>query len=88
MGQSKSSNDSHAEIPLPKRSLSAEFYVGVFTLIGVLALGYQAIGLGGMAFGTSNRYEIHAEFDNIAGLKNGAAVEIAGVQVGEVSNIR
>jgi phospholipid/cholesterol/gamma-HCH transport system substrate-binding protein len=75
-------------VALPKKNLSTEFFVGLFTMVGLLALGYQAVGLGGMEFGQSNRYEILAEFDNIAGLKKGAAVEIAGVGIGEVSKIR
>ena len=76
-----------AEIQLPKRGLTVEFLVGVFTMIGVAAIGYQAVGLGGMEFGNSNKYDIHAEFDNVSGLKEGAAVEIAGVPIGEVSAI-
>lgn len=61
--------------------------VGVFTLIGVAAIGYLAIGLGGFEVGASNMYDIYAEFDNISGLKKGASVEIAGVQIGEVYDI-
>lgn len=81
------SNNKAAEIALPRRKLTTEFLVGIFTMLGVVALGYQAVGLGGLEFGTSDRYMIKAEFDNIAGLKNGAAVEIAGVGIGEVSEI-
>ena len=58
--------------------------VGLFTLLGVAAIAYQAVGLGGLEFGSGDRYEIKAEFDNVSGLKTGAAVEIAGVPIGEV----
>jgi phospholipid/cholesterol/gamma-HCH transport system substrate-binding protein len=75
------------EIQLPGRKFTTEFMVGLFMLLGVFALGYQAVGLGGMALGSSDHYFINAEFDNIAGLKNGAAVEIAGVGIGEVAGI-
>ena len=92
MDQSKS-NDEKAKdseghaIPLPKRSFSTEFIVGLFTMIGVGALGLQAIGLGGLELGSGDKYTVFAEFDNVSGLKHGAAVEIAGVQIGDVSDI-
>lgn len=75
------------EIEVPKRSITIELLVGVFTLVGVIALGLQAIGLGGLTLISSDRYDIQAEFDNISGLKKGAAVEVAGVQVGEVHKV-
>lgn len=74
-------------IELPKRRFSLEFFVGLFTMVGVAATGYLAVGLGGLEIMSSNKYTIVAEFDNISGLKNGASVEIAGVPVGNVSNI-
>jgi len=72
---------------VPKRSFSLEFFVGVFAMAGVGAAAYLAVGLAGLEFGTSDKYEIFAEFDNISGLKYGASVEIAGVPIGTVSNI-
>jgi len=86
MGQSES-NKSNSEIQIPKRGITTEFLVGIFTLLGLLAIGYQAIGLGGTRFFSSDRYEIKAEFDNVSGLKKGAPVEIAGVPVGDVARI-
>lgn len=65
-----------------------EFFVGLFMLIGMAAVGYLAVGLGGLElFGSSDKYDLVAEFDNIAGLQNGASVEIAGVQIGAVVDI-
>lgn len=54
-------------------------------ILGLGCAGYLAVGLGGINIGPSNKYVVYAEFDNISGLKNGASVEIAGVQVGEVA---
>lgn len=85
MDQSKSNSVQAQE--LPRRTFTLEFVVGVFTIIGVAAVGYLAIGLGGIELGTSDKYQIYAEFDNVSGLQYGASVEIAGVQVGEVSGI-
>ena len=72
---------------LPKRSFSLEFFVGLFTMVGVAACGYLAVGLGDFRVSRSNEYLVYAEFDNISGLKSGASVEIAGVPIGEVTAI-
>lgn len=91
MDQSKSNNtkatDSEALIELPARKLTTEFFVGLFTLLGLAAIAYQAVGLGGFEVGANDKYEIFAEFDNVSGLKKGASVEIAGVKIGEVTKI-
>lgn len=64
-----------------------ELIVGVFVLIGIAALTYLAVKLGKLEVIGGNQYEIQAEFDSVAGLKTGATVEIAGVQVGQVKKI-
>ena len=56
-------------------------------VVGVGAMGYLAIGLAGLEFSQSDKYIIRTQFDNISGLKYGASVEIAGVQIGEVTKI-
>src|SRR2546422_7500774 len=62
-----------------------ELIVGVFVLVGIAALAYIAIKLGKLeVIGGGNQIEVQAEFDSVAGLKPGASVEIAGVQVGHV----
>ncbi len=75
------------ELKPPRRGITLEFMVGVFTLLGVAAAGYLSVGLGELELMGSDDYIVFAEFDNISGLKNGASVEIAGVQIGSVSNI-
>lgn len=64
-----------------------ELVVGVFVLVGIMALTYLAVKLGKLEVIGGNHYEIQAEFDSVAGLKTGATVEIAGVQVGQVKKI-
>lgn len=65
-----------------------ELLVGVFVLVGIAALTYLAVKLGKLeVLGGGKNLEIHAEFDSVAGLKDGATVEIAGVQVGQVKKI-
>ena len=64
-----------------------EMTVGVFMLIGMLCLGYVSIKLGKMEIMGGNYYSISAEFDSVSGLKPGARVEVAGVEVGKVDRI-
>lgn len=65
-----------------------ELFVGLFMVAGLLAFGYLALQLGEVPFLSSGRtYVISAEFDNISGVKKGAAIQIAGVEVGQVTGI-
>ena len=64
-----------------------EFVVGVFVLVGIICLGYLAIKLGKLELVGGNYYELTADFSSSSGLKKGASVEIAGVEVGRVKSI-
>ena len=77
-----------ADAPLPKKSLTVEFWVGIFTILGTLAFAYLSVNVAGMKIYRSGIYRVNAEFNNVAGLKVGAPVEIAGVAVGEVEDIK
>lgn len=65
-----------------------EVVVGFFLLLGLLALGYLAVKLGKMEVVGSSGYTVQATFSNVAGLRVGTSVEIAGVDVGWVEGIR
>lgn len=64
-----------------------EMAVGTFMLIGILCLGYVSIKLGKMEIGSGDYYSVRADFDSVSGLKPGARVEVAGVEVGKVDKI-
>ncbi|MDX2348537.1 MAG: outer membrane lipid asymmetry maintenance protein MlaD [Nitrospirota bacterium] len=64
-----------------------EFVVGLFVLVGILCLGYLAIKLGKLELVGGDYYELTADFSSSSGLKKGASVEIAGVEVGRVKSI-
>ncbi|MBI1920876.1 MAG: outer membrane lipid asymmetry maintenance protein MlaD [Geobacter sp.] len=69
------------------KNVNLETIVGVFVLIGILCLGYLSVKLGKMELLGGDYYEVYAEFDNVSGLKKGASVEIAGVEIGRVDRI-
>lgn len=66
-----------------------ETLVGLFMVLGFMAFGYLALQLGEVPFLTSSStYVIDAEFDNVAGVKKGATVQVAGVVVGTVADVK
>ncbi|MBI3091584.1 MAG: outer membrane lipid asymmetry maintenance protein MlaD [Candidatus Tectomicrobia bacterium] len=67
-------------------SRSTETIVGAFVLLGLASLAYLAINLGNLSLG-AERYVVYAQFESAAGLKPGASVEVAGVEVGRVDEI-
>ncbi len=63
--------------------------VGLFMIAGFGALAYLALNLGEVPFLSQRKtYELYAEFDNVSGVKKGAAVQVSGVVVGAVNDIR
>ena len=66
---------------------SLELGVGIFVLIGILCVGYLTVRLGKMELLGDEHYYLNARFVSVAGLKKGAQVVIAGVQVGQVTRI-
>jgi phospholipid/cholesterol/gamma-HCH transport system substrate-binding protein len=66
---------------------SLEISVGIFVLLGIVCLGYLSIKLGKMEMLGGDTYGLTANFDSVSGLRQGASVEIAGVEVGRVDRI-
>ncbi len=69
------------------RRSALELGVGVFVIIGILALGYLSIKLGRVELLGGRGYLVVADFPSVGGLKPGATVEIAGVEVGRIEAI-
>ncbi|MCW7754151.1 outer membrane lipid asymmetry maintenance protein MlaD [Desulfobotulus sp. H1] len=69
------------------KKITIETTIGLFVIAGILCTAYLTVRLGKMELIGSNYYTIEARFASVAGLTNGARVEIAGVQVGSVSRI-
>ena len=70
------------------RKLDLELGVGVFIIAGILCLGYLSIKLARMEVFGAKGYNVYAVFSDVGGLKEGASVVIAGVEVGRVKQIR
>jgi len=61
--------------------------VGLFMVIGIVALAYLSIQLGHVSFLGSRGYSVTVDFPSVGGLKAGSTVEIAGVEIGRVETI-
>ena len=64
-----------------------ELGVGLFMVVGIVALAYLSVNLGRVDILGQRGYVVYADFPSVGGLKSGAAVEIAGVSVGRVQSI-
>lgn len=64
-----------------------ELVVGVFVLVGLACLAYLSVKLGKLEVIGGDNYVVEAEFTSASGLRSGASVEIAGVEVGRVKSI-
>jgi len=70
------------------KNINLEVIVGLFMIAGFLAFAYLSLQMGEFSiFDLEKNYSLEAEFDNVSGLKVGASVEIAGVNVGKVADI-
>lgn len=65
-----------------------ELWVGLFVLVGFLALAMLAFQVGNLSSSdVVDGYKIKARFDNIGQLKTKAPITLAGVRIGRVSDI-
>ena len=69
------------------RRFNLEIVVGLFMIAGFLCFAWLSIQLGDIDVFGPKTYSVSAKFGSVSGLKSGAIVEIAGVQVGKVTDI-
>ncbi|MCI5120268.1 MAG: outer membrane lipid asymmetry maintenance protein MlaD [Candidatus Electrothrix sp. AUS4] len=66
-----------------------EIVVGLFLVLGFVAFSWLALQLGEVSLLDKGRtYTLYAEFENVSGVKTGAEVQIAGVTIGSVTELR
>ena len=73
---------------MEKRGIGMEVKVGVFVLIGLVVLGYMTLKVERRSLKTVEGYEIAAVFDSVSGLVKNSEIQIAGIEVGRVKDIR
>ena len=70
------------------RSAAQDVKVGIFVTVLVLAMAVTLFVLGGSTDLLEDRYRLNGSWEDVAGLKEGAVVRLAGWDVGEVTAIR
>ena len=65
-----------------------DLIVGLFVLLGLGAMAYLSVQLGGVSYKGPGGFELVATFDDVGGLSVRAPAMIAGVKVGRVKEIR
>ena len=66
----------------------AEIAAGAFLLVGLAALAYLSLSIGGLKLRPRDSYLLRAHFSNVGDLKLRAPVKVAGVTIGSVGAIR
>ena len=69
------------------RSPGRDLLVGIFVMLGLGAIAYLTLSVGGGSFRRGDSLSLIADFDELGGLKPRAPVVISGVKVGQVRAI-
>jgi phospholipid/cholesterol/gamma-HCH transport system substrate-binding protein len=69
------------------KRIDLELGVGLFVLAGILSLAYLSFQLGNLELFGKKRYEVYGIFADSGGIRSGAGVAIAGVQIGKVQQV-
>ena len=65
-----------------------ETLAGIFVVVGLLCVGYMAVKLGHVGLLGNNNYVLYARFTSVSGLRVGNPVEMFGIQIGEVKELK
>lgn len=66
--------------------MKPETKLGIFTVLGLIVLGFSLYFLGG--FSITRTYDLNVQFADVSGLPVKAAVKLSGVEVGKVKAIK
>ncbi len=64
-----------------------DLFVGVLVLMGLAAIAYLSVALGGASYRGPGGLELIVTFDQVGGVKLRSRVVVGGVKVGQVSGI-
>lgn len=70
-----------------ERNLAQEIKVGLFVLTFIALIGLAVFILGGSSKMFAHEYTLNTSFLDVKGLKTGAVVRLAGIDIGEVSGV-
>lgn len=65
-----------------------ETVVGIFVVMGLLAIAYMTVKLGNIGFLGENSYSLFAKFNSVTGLRVGNPVNMLGLEVGRVESFK
>jgi len=71
-----------------KNTSTLHVSIGLFLIAGLVCAAYLALTLANTTLLSRNMYSITAKFTAVNGLRSGSNVEISGVYVGKVTDIR
>ena len=69
------------------RKIDLEMSVGMFMIAGILSLGFISVKVGRLEGFGGHGYSVFGVFSESGGLRTGASVTIAGVDVGRVRTV-
>src|SRR6187200_321261 len=70
------------------RSLAwSELKIGVMTIAAMALTALLIVAVGGASGFSWERYDLKTSFQDVQGLKSGAIVRVAGVEVGKVTSV-
>ena len=64
------------------KKYTQETVVGIFVVIGLLAIGYMTVKLGNVGFLGENTYSLYAKYTSVTGLRVGSPVNMLGLEIG------
>lgn len=70
-----------------EQNQSRNLRVGIFLVLSVSMGCLAIVMLGGKASFFEDRYKLHSSFEDVAGLREGANIRLAGIVIGEVTHI-
>src|SRR6478735_8904139 len=70
------------------RSLAwSELKIGIIAVVAMILAAMIIVAVGGAAGFSWQRYQLKTKFPDVKGLKSGAVVRVAGVEVGKVTEV-
>jgi phospholipid/cholesterol/gamma-HCH transport system substrate-binding protein len=68
------------------KKYTQETVVGIFVVIGFLAIAYMTVKLGNVGFLGEQSYSLYAKFSSVTGLRTGNPVNMLGLEIGRVES--